>query len=380
MSESLTHTDNATLPFEILGHVFSYVADGHPIYLRHVFFVCRSWYNAVRYHSTLWANIRFDSVVCNHFDLYTGFSISLSENYLRSCLAFSATAPLDVTLDSSFHLLLLRKESVQCIQNNIPLIIRILSGEGGEHASRWRSFNWTIGNDRQDRINESLSLLPQALPYLQTLRMHSFSWDTSSRPKFPRCPRLTTVEIYQNNDGGEHPLHNDDYLRVKELSLGNNVIWIFNDLVFLSLFRNILHLTLYCTSRAPFFTRDASVAGHGSVSLVHLRTLSLKGNVPQIAVTALNTPSLKEVCFNHPGSFQKLCCAPFARDVDTFYVTLPRVDGMTQYSEELECLLESSPAVTRVYVPQWLFLRLETSGFERDAKMKGVTVICRGQE
>src|SRR5258708_4369366 len=51
MSDPLeTHTNNATLPFETIGHIFSHVENGYPVNLRHLFFVCRSWYHAVRYH------------------------------------------------------------------------------------------------------------------------------------------------------------------------------------------------------------------------------------------------------------------------------------------------------------------------------------------
>jgi len=375
MSGPLVYTDTATLPFEILGHIFSHVVGGYPIYLRALFFVCRSWYNAVRYHSVLWTDIRFDGVVANHFDFSTRFSGSLAENYYRCCLAYSGTAPLDVAVESKFLILFRRKESVLHIRNNITLIIKTFLGESGEHALRWRSFNWMIGHAHKDGVNGCLSIFPQMLPRLQTLRMHSL-WGAPSRPRFPHCSQLTTVEFYQTHGD---PLQDDDFLRVQKLSLGKNTIWFPKDVVLLSRFRNILHLTLYSLSKNVLFHSNSHPIHSQSVSLVHLRTLVLQGIVPKEPVTALRTPSLQEVCFNHPHSFQHLRCPPFTGTVHSIHVTVPEVDGSTQFSVEMESLLSALPALTSVFIPRWLFLQLETTRFELDARTKGLMVIVEDE-
>jgi hypothetical protein len=216
-------SQNAVLPFDILGLIFHHVADGHPINLRSLLFVCRSWHDAVWLHPTLWSTIRIDHTLLTVLASNGALKKQSIEHYLHCCLRRSGVASLDISVD-------LKPRQISPFSGNehetwlylISLVI-VLIGQDHEHAARWRSFTW---RRRTGHVSEIFSKLPSILPALDTLRLRGLTLDAWDISTFPRCPRLRTVELHQY---ALQPLNLADCLLVSELVISTDQEWLSSD-------------------------------------------------------------------------------------------------------------------------------------------------------
>jgi hypothetical protein len=336
-------SQNAALPFDILGLIFHHVADGHPINLRSLLFVCRSWYDAVWLHPTLWSTIWIDHTLLTVLASNGALKKQLIEHYLHCCLRRSGVASLDISLDLKPHQI----SSISGNKHDILLyllsLVAVLIGQDHEHAARWRSFTWRWRTT--EHFSQIFSKLPSILPALETLRLRGLILDERHISTFPRCPRLRTVELHQYT---LQPLHFADCLLVSELVISTDVAWLSSDLIVLSQFRNIRHLTLYTTmNQSSTFTSESYVVLPSEILLPHLHYLHLRGHLPSQMIGRLLTPSLKELVLDCYSTFELLGNTWLTRTLETIYMGFPDLDPNLpiHMHKDVKKLLDVAPAL-----------------------------------
>jgi hypothetical protein len=336
-------SQNAVLPFDILGLIFHHVADGHPINLRSLLFVCRSWHDAVWLHPTLWSTIRIDHTLLTVLSSNGALKKQSIEHYIHCCLRRSGIASLDISVD-------LNPRQISSFSGNkrenllyLLFLVTVLIGQDHEHATRWRSFTWWWSTT--ERFSEIFSKLPSILPALETLRLRDLELNARHISTFPRCPRLQTVELHEYT---LQPLNLADCLLVSALVISARVIWLSSDLIVLSQFHNIRRLTLYTTmSQSSSFTPESGVVPPSEILLPHLHYLHLRGHLPSEMIGTLITPSLKELEIDCYSTFERLGNTSLARTLDTIYMAFPDFDPNLpiHMRRGVKKLLEVAPAL-----------------------------------
>lgn len=347
---------NATLPFDILGMIFHYVADGYSARLRSLILVCRSWNDAVCLHPTLWATIRVDCTLLKILTYNSTLTTPLVKSYIHSCLRWSGTAPLDVSVDLFPEELkpFTTSDNVLEIWSQLFLLVMDLIGMDGEHAVRWQSFTWRC--HRRDYAEQVLSKLPLSLPILEILRFRGVRLDASQFGMFPHCPRLRTVELHQYP---EQPLKNEDCLLVSDLFIATDLVWLSLDIVILSSFTNIRRLTLSTTlDGQALFIPDARVSTPNEVSLPRLQWLRLQGCLPPQMIECMVAPLLKELELDCSTSLELLGGVSLARTVETIRIAIPNLTR-TLVPKQIRRLVNSTPTLKRLCVPNWFHNWLE---------------------
>ena len=353
---------NATLPFDILGLIFHYVANGYPVRLRNLFFVCRSWYDAVSLHPTLWATIRLDRALVEIFASNGALPKLFIKLYIHSCLRWSGTASLDVSVDLNPYQLtsFTTQSDLMETWSYLFLLVMDLIGLDGEHAMRWRSFTWRC--HRAEYASRVFSKLPLSLPVLEVLRLRGVRLDVSHIGMFPRCPRLRTVELHQY---AVQPLKDEDCLLVSDLFITTELVWLSLDLIVLSHFPNIRHLTLSTTLEGQaLFIPEPDDPPPNEVLLPHLQCLRLRGSLPIQVVGCLVAPVLKELELDCSTSLELLGDISLARTVETVRIAGPNIDpnlNPTHVSRRVEKLLDATPALKQLCAPKWFHDWLENS-------------------
>ena len=340
---------NATLPFDILGLIFHHVADGYPVHLRRLIFVCRSWHDAVFLHPTLWSTIRVDCTLLDIFAPNGALSKLLVKLYIHSCLRWSGSAPLEVSVDLTPLQLNAFKISDDALETSsyLFLLVTDLIGPDGKHAMRWRSFIWRC--HRGDYASRVFYKLPLSLPTLEILRLIGVRLDASHSGMFPHCPRLRTVEAHQ---WAVQPLKNEDCLLVSDLSITTEVVWLSFDLILLSHFPNIRHLTLSTAlGGRALFMPDPDYPPLDEVLLPRLQCLRLRGCLPPRVVGCMVAPLLKELELDSYTSIELLGDISLARTVETVRIAIPNLDR-TLVPRRVEKQLNSMPALKQLCVPK----------------------------
>lgn len=347
---------NATLPFDILGIIFHCVTDGYPARLRSLILVCRSWNDAIFLHPTLWATIRVDCTLLTILTYNSTLTIPLVKSYIHSCLRWSGTSPLDVSVDLFPEELnpFTTSDNVLEIWSHLFLLVVDLIGMDGEHAVRWQSFTWRC--HKRDHALQVLSKLPLSLPILEILRFRGVRLDPSHFKMFPRCPRLRTVELHQYP---VQPLNNEDCLLVSDLLIATDLVWLSLDVFILSSFPNIRRLTLSTTlDGRALFIPDAGVSTPSEVLLPRLQCLRLRGSLPPQMIECMVAPLLKELELDGCTSLELLGDVSLVRTVETIRIAIPN-PTCTPVPRQIMRLVNSTPALKQLCVPNWFHNWLE---------------------
>ncbi len=349
---------NHTLPFEVLGLIFHHIPKIGPFDLLPILFVCNSWHEAVCHHSSLWSDIKLNYTIYTMFSVGGTFQESRASNYLRCCLKYSGTMPLDITLDFE-QLIDVSFGDEMYIKRQIIPLLEVLVGHGEEHLVRWRSFTWRAMC--LESIPITLSFLPSTIPNLQTVKFFDMFYDDDPHPAFPTCPNLRTVELYLYN---QLILREIDCSHVTDLKLGTDHIWHREDVKALHKFGNVRRLTLYTVGYS--YTSEPSGGSTGAeVLFPHLHTLRLHGAPGLVLVKLLKTPKLKELAFDEVSLFDLLKDVSLASTIESAHIQIRQrnIDSEINISEKVVEFLTVSPLLQRLRIPKWLHEELESGGF-----------------
>ena len=369
---------NDTLPFDVLGLIIHHIPKLGPFDLHPILFVCKSWHEAVRQQFSLWADIRLDYTIYTMFSVGDTFQESRASNYLRCCLKYSGTVPLDITLDfGQFTEISFGSNIVISTRRNddetriIPLL-KVLVGQDEEHLVRWRSFTWRAIICAES-IPTTLSFLPSSIPNLQTVKFFDAFYHDNSHSAFPACPNLQTVQLHLCND---FIMKENDCSNVTELRLGTDHIWHLEDVKTLHKFSNVRRLTLY-TVGYTYFTESSDDRTRTEVLFPHLHSLQLYGGPALILVKLLKTPKLKELEFDQVSSFDVVKDVSLTSTIETAHIQIRQsdIDSEVSYSDKVMGLLTVAPLLERLRVPKWLHEELESGGLCLEERRVHVEVV-----
>ena len=362
---------NHTLPFEVLGLIFHHIPKLGPFDLHPILFVCKSWHEAICQHSSLWSDIKLDYTIYTRFSVRGIFQEWRASNYLRCCLKYSGTMPLDITLDFAQFTQVSYGGRINYEALVIPLL-EILVGQGEEHLARWRSFTWRA-IICATTIPFTLTVLPSTIPNLQTIKFFDVYYYNNSHSAFPTCPNLQTVQLHLCN---QFILKDNDFSRVTELKLGTDHIWHLKDVEVLHIFSNVRRLTLY-TLGYSYVTEPSEDSTSAEVLFPHLHSLQLYGGPALKLVKLLKTPKLKELEFDKVSSFDVLEDVSLASTIEIAHIQIRQcdIDSEVSYSEKVMGLLTVAPLLQHLHVPKWLHEELESSDLCLEERRVHVEVV-----
>jgi hypothetical protein len=349
------------MPFELLGEIFHHLCLNGPLPLRHTLRVSKSFYNAAIHNPYLWSTISLD---VQFFEYFRNRSYDEADTFLEQCLRFSGVTPLHLKLDFE-SLYTLEPGTHYSVWNDTPPITdlhsrlrRLLQTLGKVEFSafeRCASLVWchSFGQSLTDAV---LELLPERLPSLKYLHLSRF--DTpSSREQFPECPILTVAHLSANYLVPPH-FWGTNFSRVTSLTFAEDSLWVWYDIVTLSLFPTIQHLAIcsFKDSGTPRYSgRFDSV-----VHFLHLRTLKVTGTVPMEVLAQLKAPVLEELHIeaDHRGNTSILMLHDYflGPHCSVLYALLPPMIATAdpRWSSRLEALANKCSRLEVVYVSGWM--------------------------
>ena len=354
---------NHTLPFDVLGLIFHHIPKLGPTDLQPILFVCNSWHEAVCRHCSLWSDIKLDYTIYTRFSVGDTFQESLASNYLRCCLKYSGTMPLDITMDF--------EQLVEMdIKSRIIALLAVLVGRGEEHLARWRSFTWRAMCVESTAI--ALAFLPSAIPNLQTVKIFDVFYDDDLQSAFPACPKLRTVELYPYY---QLILREIDCSHVTELKLGADYTWHIEHVEVLYKFSNVRRLTLF-TGRYPWSIQPSDDLTT-EILFPHLHSLRLYGESVWELVKNFKTPKLKELKFDEISFLDLLKGVSLASTIESAHIQIRQrdIDSEVSYSEKVMGLFTVSPLLKHLRVPKWLHEELESGDLCLEERRVHVEVV-----
>jgi F-box-like len=238
---------NDHLPFDVLGHIFSYYASEENIKypLETLLLVCRSWSHSALGHRALWKHLK---IYIGHEPTPTIWTTRLPLRLARcgpdidldvdlrnllyidthqgraeiEHLAFKPSCNPDDTL--VFHQDLRKGCSCYIAASACAKVsLQALTGSNGEICARWRSFTLYLGGRQYDEIGTALS---HATPILENLELgnvrfsdevpylHIFPQVHSLKrlsllecelPSLPRCENLLDVSLHWEQPYDTYP-------------------------------------------------------------------------------------------------------------------------------------------------------------------------------
>ena len=347
---------NHSLPFDVLGLIFHHTPKLGPFDLYPILFVCHSWHEAVCQHSSLWSDIKLDYMIYTMFSVRGTFQETRASNYLRCCLKYSRTMPLDITLDFERFSELSYGGRIHYEVRIIPLL-KVLVGRGEEHLARWRSFTWRAIICAES-VPITLPFLPSTIPNLQTIKFFDVFHYDNRHSAFPTCPNLQTAQLQLCN---QFILKENDFSHVTELKLGTDHIWPLEDVEVLHKFSHVRRLTLY-TLGHTYFTKSSDDITRAEVPFPQLHNLRLYGGPALELVKLLKTPMLKELEFDKVSTFDVLEVVSLASTIETAHIQIRQcdIDSEVSTSEKVMGLLTVAPLLQHLHVPKWLHEELES--------------------
>ena len=356
---------NHTLPFELLGEIFSHISQDS-LDLRYPIFVCRSWHNAVVHHAHLWTNI----VIGRNFLIrFHGALLRHGDAFVRLCISRSSPCPLRISVhDSDCHSLY--DSSFESDSNDyFTLVKHVLdsnSGELGNLFQRCRSLSWVFVNGLSDvngfsdvdfatRIFTSASF--PALEYLTINNM--FVPDGHPGTGSPRLPQLKEVTLIEHSESGTPPFfHDDDFAKAERLTFCVMSQWMDFDVNCIRRFRGIRILTLKGEGLYDKYVRTLRDPLK-PVELSLLDTLTLYGRVPHGLLNPIRTPGLRkmEIEADNTKGFHSLVASQLVhlvRSLERLYVSISQVIRATPWVEELERVIAEAPSLVCVCVRPWM--------------------------
>ena len=343
------------LPDEILSAIFSHISYHHILHLRHLLFVCRSWYLVVLQTAELWSSIRIDRELHQHF-LQSLLDGRVKEgplsDFISLCISRSKSHPLSIILN--FRSFMVWSHTLgDIIDMDLFPLLKILVGPLGQHALRWRSLEWypLLYLGMPSKI---LSVLPHSLPQLQCLRLYQFQWDRRNELKFPHCPSLEVVELYEHQDHELQLFDECDSSTVKQLLVESKYTWHVEDLRYIASFRNIFRLSLFSSLIGAIFELEAEEEIH----LPQLKDLRLKGFIHPNLVGLLSAPCLNKVEFDYNHTINSILSHLASADIETIAaLILPPSDTSLHatIAAEVTHLVASLRALKLLRVKRWIY-------------------------
>jgi len=277
------------LPSELLREIFSRLASQGLFQLRHALFVCRRWYNIIVSHKTLWSTIIINEEIVDRLQLYSiPPDFSRVGAYIRACLDRSAPLPLDFTLSAPFE--------DPFGAHYCSVLDELLNSGEPRHIQRCRYISWYIGYTYDGDIPVVATLLPPSLERLEYLFLKGFAFENRSLIRFPQCPRLKEVHLFNYFDGvSPEYFLNRDHTHVEKLTYTSDAGWIDHDIPYIQWFHAIR--TLVLEDAAPYHQYEAyEEPENTSIAHLHsLETLKLIGSIPLEIMQRLHAPILRRV-------------------------------------------------------------------------------------
>jgi hypothetical protein len=354
-----------SMPFELLGEIFHHLCLNGPLPLRNILHVSKSFYNAAIYNAYLWSTISLDVQFIEYFH---NRPYDEADTFLAQCLRLSGTTPLHLKLDfeslytSELGIVYPTWTGTPPDTDPHSRLHRLLQTLGKVEFSafeRCASLVW-CHSFSQLLVDDVLELLPERLPSLQYLHLSRF--DTPSRrEQFPECPMLSVAHLSANYHVPPH-FWGTNFTRVTSLTFAEDGLWVWYDIVTLSLFPTIQHLTICSFKDAG--TRQYS--GHSRmqatdvVHLLHLRTLKLTGTVPKEVLAQLEAPVLEELHIeaDHRGNTSILTLHDYSLSshCSILYASLPPMIATVdpRWSSRLEALTNKCSRLEVVYISGWM--------------------------
>jgi hypothetical protein len=354
-----------SMPFELLGEIFHHLCLNGPLPLRNILHVSKSFYNAAIHNAYLWSTISLDVQFIEYFH---NRPYDEADTFLEQCLRLSGTTPLHLKLD--FESLYALEFGILCsvwtdtppitdLHSRLCGLLQTLGKVEFSAFERCASLVWchSLGRKLTDGV---LELLPERLPSLQYLRLSRF--DTpSSREQFPECPILTVAHLSGNYLVPPH-FWGTNFTRVTSLTFTEDILWVWYDIVTLSLFLNIQHLTIcsFKDSGTPQYSSDNQIGMIDVVHFLHLRTLKVTGTVPKEVLAQLEAPVLEELHIeaDHRGNTPILMLHDYflGSHCSILYALLPPMIATAdpQWSSRLEALANKCSQLEVVYISGWM--------------------------
>jgi len=325
LSSLLQQSPISLLPSELLHEIFSPLASQGPFQLRHALFVCKYWHNVIVSDKELWSTIILDEEFVDRFKLRDSWAeISRAGAYIRACLDRSAPLPLDVILNGSpgYN----RRTDVCSV-----LDVLFNSGEP-RHIQRCRSLSWCIGYPLSD-VPVISTLLAPSLERLEYLFLKGSTSQSNPLIRFPQCPRLKEVHLFNYFDGDSpNYLLDRDHTHVEKLTYACDTGWMDVDIPYIQCFHGIRTLVLEDPSPDSSSEYQLEVEDTSIAHLHRLERLKLIGLIPLEIMQRLHAPILRRVDIAAGNS------APQSHALDTIPLSLLR--SVTEMSISI-CLSDS---------------------------------------
>jgi hypothetical protein len=282
-NSQLSSSRISLLASELLYEIFSSLASRGLFQLRHALFVCKRWHDVIASNKKLWSTIVIDEETMDRFKLRDHRpEISRARAYIRACLERSAPLPIDVTIGAPF----LDRFGPGC-----SMILGELFKSGKpRHIQRCRSLSWCIGYNHKD-VPLVATLLPKSFERLEYLFLRDICIEGETPIRFPQCPRLKELHLFNYFDGFDYFLKRD-HPYVEKLTYTAEG-WAHYDIPYIQNFRRIRTLVLEQAthgSSSHFAPEDTSVA-----HLHYLETLKLIGSIPLEIMQRIRAPILRRV-------------------------------------------------------------------------------------
>jgi len=335
------------LPFELLREIFSPLATQGPFQLRHALFVCRRWYNVIVSHKKLWSTIIIDEEIVDRFGLYSiSPDISRVRAYIRACLDRSAPLPLDFTLSEPFE-----GSFGPCC---CSVLDELLTSGEPRHIQRCRSLSWFIGYIHDDFMPEVATLLPPSLERLEYLFLKGYA-DNRSLNRFPQCPRLKEVHLFNYSDGLSPKYFLDrDHTHVEKLTYTRGGGWTDLDIPYIQWFHAIRTLVLEDATPGDYLEYDdLDEPGNTNIAHLHcLETLKLIGSIPLEIMKRLHAPILRRVEIATGDSAPKshaLDTVPLVLLQSVTEVGISICDSDDETPQHLQRIICGTPLLTSIF-------------------------------
>ena len=293
--------NNDRLPFEVLGSIFQPVAVEGPLQLRGALHVCKAWHAAVVLHCTLWTSI----VVNRNFAAHFGGYSTLAYIFISHCVQRSGGLPLSVELDmtkgevpSAAHAK--ANSASRSCRAALPLLMR--------HFREIHILDRCVSLKWDAKFIDFQTLAPflhPALPELRHLSVKNFSSDPKiDLSLFPHCPRITMVTMSNYTENLLPSFSPEDVANVKTLTYHNSAQWVPNDIAVMRRFSSLHSLVLATGDFGPIGPRTnlsplfafwrylISEPYNYAITLPLLTFLHIHGEVPEVVLKKLDTPSL----------------------------------------------------------------------------------------
>jgi len=283
------------LPPELLALIFSFRVDGEFSYkLAIPMRVCKAWYHAVvSCCAQLWSYVRLDGHTRREW--WNGAlgsptvpmpSTAPVMGYLRACTTYSREVPLTISIDLGEFAQSLGAGPYDPNAVNVMRCLRTLTGDNGEHLSRWRSLTLHAGT-RVNVDKDLLQVFHQDMPKLVFLHLQNFS--DLAFPRFKSLPSL--VSYSRGGHSGSHDIRSipeEDRGNVKALQTFISMQeWTQTDYHLCQAFQNITSLSLVNPRRSHVLCKN--VIG---LSLPHLLRFYLEGPFNDGFLSELHLPKL----------------------------------------------------------------------------------------